>query len=168
MSKDKTIKQLADEIGVSKQALYKRIKREPLHTKIHTYLRIKGQTTYIDIHGQNIIKSVIKEDNCIQKTNTNPNKELHTHIQPDTVGMQSIMDLLSKQLEEKDNQILKLNDRLEEQLKSKDNQISELHQRLAESQELHRNQQILLKQSQDKVLELEAPLEKKSWLKRKK
>lgn len=159
MSKDKTIKQLADEIGMSKQALYKRIRREPLHTQLHTYVHKKGQTTYIDIHGQNLIKSVIKEDDNIQNPNTYAHTELHTRLQSDTVGMQSIIDLLSKQLEEKDNQILKLNDRLEEQLKSKDNQISELNQRLAESQELHRNEQVLLKIEQEKMLALEAPKE---------
>ena len=73
---DKTIKELAEEIGISKQALYKRIKREPLHTQLHTYVHTKGQTTYIDIHGQNLIKSVIKEDNFIQNSNTYAHTDL--------------------------------------------------------------------------------------------
>ena len=152
---DKTIKELADEIGVSKQALYKRIKREPLLTQLQTYVHTKGQTTYIDVYGQRLIITAFKEDHRVQE----PSTYSDNHIQSDTVGMQSMIDLLSKQLEEKDQQILKLSDRLEEQSKSnenqlekKDSQISELNQRLAESQELNRNQQVLLKNEQEKLL----------------
>jgi len=138
---DKTIKELAEEIGISKQSLYKRIKREPLHTRLHMYVHKKGHTTYINIHGQNLIKSTIKENDCTQKPNMYTHEELHTRPQSDTVGMQSIIDLLSKQLEEKDNQ------------------ISALNKRLAASQELHRNEQVILKIEQEKVLALEAPKE---------
>ena len=152
INKEKTIKQVADELGISKQALYKRIRREPLHTKLHTHIKKKGQATYIDIDGQKIIKLAINQDDDIQDHNTC----IDTNQLLDVIDVQSIISLLNNQLEEKDNQLLKLNERLDVQLKIKDNQISELNKRLAESQKLNRNQQILLKNEQEKLLLLES------------
>jgi uncharacterized membrane-anchored protein len=53
----KTIKQIADEIGVSRQAIQKRMLKEPLNTKLRPYMQIKNGTKYVDETGENIIKS---------------------------------------------------------------------------------------------------------------
>ena len=43
----KTIKQIADEIGVSKQAMYKKIKQEPLSTRLTGTIQINQHITTI-------------------------------------------------------------------------------------------------------------------------
>jgi len=56
---------------------------------------------------------------------------------------------------------------LKDSLKVMEKQLEEKDKQIAKLMELNTNNQILLKQSQDKVLELEAPKGKKSWFKRK-
>jgi len=53
----KTIKQIANEIGVTKTALQKRIAREPLYTQLSPHVTIHGITKYIDEYGETIIKT---------------------------------------------------------------------------------------------------------------
>ena len=57
----KTIKQIADEIGVSKQAVQKRITREPLYTCIQPYIATIGGTKYIAVVGENLVKQAFLE-----------------------------------------------------------------------------------------------------------
>lgn len=52
----KTIRQIADEIGVSKQAVQKRLSREPLYTCIQPYISTKEHTKYISVDGEILIK----------------------------------------------------------------------------------------------------------------
>jgi len=51
----KTIAQIAEEIGVSKQAVYKRYKGK-LYSKLNSHAQIKNGVTYITEHGEKIIK----------------------------------------------------------------------------------------------------------------
>jgi hypothetical protein len=67
----KTVKQIADEIGVSKQAVQKRIGREPLANRIQPYTTNRGQTKYIDVHGIKLIKSAFEGD-TVYTTNRQP------------------------------------------------------------------------------------------------
>ncbi|MGM0117394.1 DUF536 domain-containing protein [Enterococcus sp. AZ189] len=57
MENQKTIKQLADELGVSKQAVWQKIKRDT-STDLRQLMIKKGNTVYVSIEGQNIIKSM--------------------------------------------------------------------------------------------------------------
>jgi hypothetical protein len=66
----KTIKQIADEIGVSKQAVQKRISREPLANRIQPYTTNRGQTKYIDVHGIKLIKSAFDGDTVYTATDS--------------------------------------------------------------------------------------------------
>ena len=57
MSEDlKTIKELADEIGVSKQAVWQKIKKES-SIDLRQFTSKKGNTVYVDVDGQKAIKS---------------------------------------------------------------------------------------------------------------
>ena len=57
MSEDlKTIKELADEIGVSKQAVWQKIKKES-SIDLRQFTSKKGNTVYVDVDGQKVIKS---------------------------------------------------------------------------------------------------------------
>ena len=54
MSEDlKTIKELADEIGVSKQAVWQKNKKRI----VNRFTSKKGNTVYVDVDGQKVIKS---------------------------------------------------------------------------------------------------------------
>ena len=57
MSEDlKTIKEIADEIGVSKQAVWQKIKKES-SIDLRQFTSKKGNTVYVDVDGQKVIKS---------------------------------------------------------------------------------------------------------------
>jgi len=58
----KTIKQIADEIGVSKQALQKRMAREPFFTVLKPYIKIENGTKYINQTGLSYIKSIYSKN----------------------------------------------------------------------------------------------------------
>lgn len=52
----KTIKELADEIGVSKQAVWQKIKKKP-SIDLRQFTSKKGNTVYVDVDGQKAIKN---------------------------------------------------------------------------------------------------------------
>ena len=52
----KTIKELADEIGVSKQAVWQKIKKES-SIDLRQLTSKKGNTVYVDVDGQKVIKN---------------------------------------------------------------------------------------------------------------
>lgn len=97
----KTIKQIADEIGVSKQAVQKRLSREPLYTSTQPYIHTKQGTKYIDEQGEKLIISAF-------------NGKVYTKV-ADNVH-----------IDETDNHVYTLIATLQEQLQIKDRQISDL------------------------------------------
>lgn len=52
----KSIKQIADEIGVSKQAVFKKIKREPLSTSLQQFISTVDGRLMVSVDGEKIIK----------------------------------------------------------------------------------------------------------------
>lgn len=60
----KTIRELADELGVSKQAIWQKIKRDS-SINLRQFTSKKGNTVYINIDGQKAIKSMF-----LDKTST--------------------------------------------------------------------------------------------------
>ncbi len=111
----KTIKQIADELGVSKQAVQKRLSREPLYTSIQPYVYTQDGVKYIDVVGENLIKSAFsktgidKTDNlsidmAIDKNSTLSidKSDLYT---PMIEVLQATIDTLQGQLATKDEQI---------------------------------------------------------------
>ena len=111
----KTIKEIAEEIGVSKQAVQKRISREPLYTSIQPYISTVGGTKYIAYIGESLIKSTFYE-NDRQPVADNQPTTLYTHVDSDVYSvLKETIDTLKLQLEVKDNQ-----------LAEKDKQIGEL------------------------------------------
>lgn len=114
MEQGKTIRQIADELGVSKTAIRKKLTKE-MKTK---FLKTIGNTIYISEQGQNIIKSLFNQ--------TNKNQVSVTSSQ--TVS--TLISILQKELLEKN-----------EQLSAKDKQISELQKLLDQQQQLQLQQQ---------------------------
>jgi len=105
----KTIKQVADEIGVSKQALEKRISRNALKSKLHGHVSkdIKG-INIIDEEGVQIIKEVYEYDYSEEPhTDSNIAEQLEDSISKHEAVNTAIAALV-QQLEAKDRQISEL------------------------------------------------------------
>lgn len=135
------IAEIAEQIGVTKQAIHQRIKKEPLSTSLRQLMKKKGQSLTVHVDGVNLIKKEFEDKKTV---NDKPSIDVNDHQRVDGDNLQLIIETFTRQLEEKDNQ-----------LKEKDNQLKSLNDRLAESQELNRNQQVLLKNEQEKLLMLE-------------
>lgn len=57
----KTIRELADELGVSKQAIWQKIKRDT-SIDLRQFTSTKGNTVYVNVDGQKAIKSMFLND----------------------------------------------------------------------------------------------------------
>jgi len=103
----KTVRQLADEIGVSKQAVWQKIKKEPLSTKLEPCLTKSGRTVYFNEQGEIIVKtaflqlldgkSVDDVDDIDDKNDNNKRKSV--------VDMIDVIALLQGELESKNRLI---------------------------------------------------------------
>lgn len=136
----KTIKQLAEELGVSKQAIQKRLTREPLRSSVAPYISTVGGTKYIEVVGENLIKSAFQHtsldtasiDTGIDKTAAYTPLSISTST-PLSIGetgelasiitvLQDTINALQKQMDTKDEQISSQQDLLT----AKDEQIGQL------------------------------------------
>ncbi len=116
----KTIRQIADEIGVSKQAVYKRFKGK-LHTVCAPYAHTEQGVLYIEEQGENLIKQDFLQDNCSNGAHTYAHTERsigapleYTENDKIITVLQTTIDTLQGQLAVKDKQIEELNSRLAE------------------------------------------------------
>ena len=127
----KTIKQIADEIGVSKQAIYKRIKKEPLSTKLSTNLSTVDGRLTVSVDGENLIKQVFEPMAINQScqpvdslVDESPTKVDGATTLVDSLFNEKIIDILQKNIET-----------LQSQLEIKDKQIDDLSSALVLSQQ---------------------------------
>ena len=60
----KTIKQIAEEIGVSKQAVHQKIKRQPLAVNVKPFTSTVDGAIYIENEGITLIKSAFEDINA--------------------------------------------------------------------------------------------------------
>ena len=116
----KTIRQIADEIGVSKQAVYKRYKGK-LYTVCAPYAHTEQGTLYIEEQGETLIKQDFLQDNCSNGAHTDTHTERsngapleYTENDKLITVLQATIDTLHGQLTVKDKQIEELNARLAE------------------------------------------------------
>ncbi|MBP3469449.1 MAG: hypothetical protein J6K26_08025 [Lachnospiraceae bacterium] len=127
---EKTMKQLADELGVNKQRVYRYIKKNCIN-EAHQDKGVK----YYDEAAQTIIKQGF--------LNIEPLQESTSKSTSDTLN-ETVIEVLKKQTEI-----------LQKELEIKNQQISELNARLAESQRLLDQQQQLTAIAEKKVMEIE-------------
>ena len=152
----KTIKQIADELGVTKQAVQKRLSREPLYTSIQPYISTVGTTKYIEAAGEAMIKSEFQSNDRQPSDNLKSNVDnlsidnktmsideakmpidnadkssIDTDNQLPTTNIDkdTLMDILSKQSET-----------LKQQLEIKDRQIEQLQKELITERQHNRSQ----------------------------
>jgi predicted DNA-binding protein YlxM (UPF0122 family) len=125
----KTIKQIADEMGVSRQAVYKRIKKEPLLTRLQGFTFAIDNMLTVDNDGEVLIKSAfgkklstvanVSADN-LSTVSTEQINEMSTKV--DNVNDELQIKLLTSQIELKDTLI----GVLQNEIKYKNEQIQEL------------------------------------------
>ena len=107
----KTIRQIADEIGVSKTAVNKQI----ANLGLRSGLRKNGNQFAIDEHQEALIKQAFSEKSQTEIENQSQTKtQTENHEVGDLVCvLQATIDTLQGQLEVKDRQIAKLTEALE-------------------------------------------------------
>ena len=112
----KTIRQIADEIGVSKQAVYKRYKGK-LHTGCAPYAHTEQGVLYLSEQAETLIKQDFLKDDRSNGAHTErsigavPEQSQEAGV---VAVLQATIDMLQGQLAVKDRQIEELNARLAE------------------------------------------------------
>lgn len=112
----KTIKQIADEIGVSKQTVYKRYKGK-LHTVCAPYAHTEQGVLYLSEQAETLIKQDFLKDDRSNGAHTErsigavPEQSQEAGV---VAVLQATIDMLQGQLAVKDRQIEELNARLAE------------------------------------------------------
>ena len=159
----KTIRQIADEIGVSKQAVYKRYKGK-LYTVCAPYAHTEQGVLYLSEQAETLIKQDFLRDGCPNGSHTDTHTERSIGAVPEqsqeagvVAILQATIDTLQEQLEVKDQQIEKLTEALLAAQKT-----------AAAAQALHAGmiqQQFLT--NRDEIEEQgEGPVERQGWLRR--
>lgn len=142
----KTIKQIADELGITKAGLRKYL-TEDIRNR---YAETVSGVIYISETGENLIKTAFYKSKPETKPDTVTGNQAETVSGiSDTVS--ALVSTLQNELSIKNKQIEVLQDALEREREHSRQQAeknSDLSQQLAE---LTRNSQILLKQEQDKT-----------------
>lgn len=151
-----SMKQIADQLNVSKQRVYRCIKSNCISEAHHEV--VKGNTVLMyDIAAVERIKQLLGVTN---DETVEVHREVHQEAVHDTV-----YEALLKQLEIKDQQIKELNERL-----------AEAHKSLDQEQQLHLLSKQRIKELEEKPTEPESPdqedeeipepVQRKSWWKR--
>ncbi len=161
----KTIKQIADEIGVSKQTVYKRYKGK-LHTVCAPYAHTEQGVLYIEEQGETLIKQDFLQKECSIGAHTERSNGAVLE-QPENAGvvavLQTTIDTLQGQLAIKDKQIEALNARLSEVSSA----LVAAQQTAQAAQALHAGTiQQQLTSGEDQQEEDEVKAKKQSWLSR--
>lgn len=165
----KTIKQIADEIGVSKQTVYKRYKGK-LYTVCAPYAHTEQGVLYIEEQGETLIKQDFLQKECSIGAHTYAHTERSNGAvleQPENAGvvavLQTTIDTLQGQLAIKDKQIEALNARLSEVSSA----LVAAQQTAQAAQALHAGTiQQQLTSGEDHREEDEVKAKKQSWLSR--
>ena len=79
----KTVKEIADEIGVSKQAVFKRINRQPLSTKLERLTSTVDGRLMVSVDGEMLIKQAFGAEN--HKKDRQPSTKT-VNLQPSTIN----------------------------------------------------------------------------------
>ena len=146
----KTIKEIAEELGVSKQAVFKKIKQVPLSTEIEKFISTVDGKKLVSVDGEILIKQAFQRKQKRKQKTVDVNVDAKDDGKKFTVGdmvdgipsksqeqentlaaaFQTAIDALTRQLEEKDRQLAEEDKLLEWQTKT----IEELATSLAVAQ----------------------------------
>jgi len=166
-----TIKEIADIVGVSKQAIHKKIKQDPLSSSLQQLTTTINNTIYISVDGIRLIKLAFVKDspstdtvNVNAKSSTVDDNAIDNSSTKLIDSLESQITFLIEQINIKDNQLKEKDMRIDELT----NSITDLTERLAilfeNSQQLQQNQQLL--EATDIVKDKEEKESKKSFFHR--
>lgn len=177
----KTIKEIAEEIGVSKQAIFKRMKREPLSTSLQGLTTTVDGRLMVSVDGEKLIKQAFMKgevsttDNQLTTTvdglvdglvDGSSTKLEEKSAEVD--GQNALYEILKMELQAKNEQI----DALQTELTKERQHSKELAERIAvladQAQKLQlaqMNPQIPAEQNQEAEKEPEPETIKKPWWK---
>ena len=165
----KTIRKIADEIGVSKQAVFKKMKREPLSTSLRGLTSTVDGRLTVSVDGEKLIKQAFSceipstTDNQLTPTvdglvdaPSTKNEDKLTVVDGVISALQDMIEVLKDQLAMKDRQ-----------LAAKDIQIQTLQEELSRERQHSREQSekiaVLADQSQKLQLAQMQPQLEDSW-----
>lgn len=132
MNELKTISQIAAELGVTRQAVYQRIKSTELSTRLQPFTVKQNNTKVYTLQGQELIKQAFSSGvnvNCKQAVDSKRQSIDSKLID----SLQATIATLTNQLESKDKQIEKLTEQVSTLLQ----QIDKLTTALQAAQALH-------------------------------
>ena len=155
----KTIRQIADEIGVSKQAVYKRYKGK-LHTVCAPYAHTVQGVLYLSEQAETLIKQDFLQNDCSNGAHTeSPIGAVSEQLkEADVVSvLQATIDTLQEQLEVKDQQIEKLTEAL---------LAAQMTAAAAQAHHAGMIQQQFLTNRNEIEEQGEGPVERQGWLRR--
>lgn len=141
----KTIKQIADEVGVDKQKVYRYIKKNQIKEVHQKYINEALQKNGVKYYDETV-EILIKQAFCEDSASNEVHRETHqNHIN------EAVFDALLKRFET-----------VEKELEDKNNQIEYLHKLLDQEQQLRMvtEQKIQLIEQQEETTE-----DKKAWWK---
>lgn len=99
----KTIAEIASEIGVSRQAVYKKIKQEPLLSSLRPFTVNRDNVTYIESDGEKLIKLAFGKVTHLN-VSTNPGDSISTQFIASLQGQINTLTEQNKDLREQLNQ----------------------------------------------------------------
>ena len=148
----KTIKELADELGVSKQTIRNKIDKDFREKFVQT-IKIKGNNTLvINNAGYSLLKKTLQNDTAqTAKALQNDTAQTAKTLQNDTAQTKLIC-FLEEQLDKKEQQ-LSVKDK---QLENKDTQISQMQNLLDQQQRLALQDKKLLEEYKAEINDLKA------------
>lgn len=135
----KTIKQIAEEIGVSKQSVQKRISREPLYTQLSACIQLVHSTKYIDENGEKLIKSAFEKNVSIDK---DVDVSIDMGIDKEDLSIDKSIDKNVASIDKDQSSYIAdaVIEMLKEELESKNRLIEQLQKELSEERRYIREQ----------------------------
>jgi len=102
----KTLKEISDELSVSKQSVYKRVKGS-LSKSLENHFEIIDNISYVDEEGETIIRNAYAQD---EKPGSIESENVSRESNPLNESLSKTIDLLREQLSVKDKQIEQLSE----------------------------------------------------------
>jgi len=128
----KTIKQIADEIGVSKQAVFYRIYKPPLSNALQSFISKIDGVLMVEFDGETLIKQAFSKITVKDLAVKEASKE-NTNFDGDS----ELYRILKAELEAKNAQIMALQAELAEERKHSREQADKLTVLADQAQQLH-------------------------------
>ncbi|MEW7097471.1 HTH domain-containing protein [Latilactobacillus sakei] len=99
----KTIRELADELGVSKQAIWQKIKRDT-SIDLRQFTSTKGNTVYVNVDGQKAIKAMFSNDSSTryrqQKDDVDDNEKDAVYDQDEVKFLRNLVSEIQSEKKE--------------------------------------------------------------------